>query len=227
VSAKELIVKVIPRKMGDEFIKIHHYSGTVVVYSYVSFGVFWKGKLHGVLQFGGSIDKRSLVKLVEGTTWNGFIELNRMALDKYLPRNSESRAIAVCMRLLKKEAPHIKWVVSYADGTQCGDGTIYRASGFVLTKITKNQAIMLWKGKKIAKMTLDAHATMLSPTGEPYSSYIVKNEGATYLPGNQLRYIYFIDKSYRKRLTVDEIPFDVIKQKKASMYKGEFTQAVT
>jgi len=29
--------------------------------------------------------------------------------------------------------PQIKWVISYADGTQAGSGTIYRASGFVLT----------------------------------------------------------------------------------------------
>jgi hypothetical protein len=31
--------------------------------------------------------------------------------------------------------------VSFADGTQCGDGTIYRASGFVLTGIKENDQI--------------------------------------------------------------------------------------
>lgn len=41
------------------------------------------------------------------------------------------------------------------------------------------------------------------------------------LEGYQLRYIYFIDKSYRKRLTVPEIPFTEIDKLGAGMYKGE------
>ena len=47
------------------------------------------------------------------------------------------------MKLLKKQAPHIEWVVSYADGAQCGDGSIYRATGFHLVDIKKNTS--MWK----------------------------------------------------------------------------------
>jgi hypothetical protein len=65
-----------------------------------------------------------------------------MAFSDILPRNSESRAIAISIRLIKKNAPHIKWIVSFADGCQCGDGTIYRASGFELTAIKKNKTII-------------------------------------------------------------------------------------
>ena len=39
--------------------------------------------------------------------------------------------------------------------------------------------------------------------------------------GFQLRYIYFIDKKWRKRLTVPEIPFSEIDKRGAGMYKGE------
>lgn len=35
----------------------------------------------------------------------------------------------------------IEWVVSFADATQCGDGTIYRASGFLLTGIRENKTV--------------------------------------------------------------------------------------
>lgn len=38
-------------------------------------------------------------------------------------------------------SPQLKWVVSFADGAQCGDGAIYRASGFVLTGIRVNNSI--------------------------------------------------------------------------------------
>lgn len=43
----------------------------------------------------------------------------------------------------------------------------------------------------------------------------------TILKGYQLRYVYFIDKSARKRLTVPEIPFSKIDELGAGMYKGE------
>lgn len=54
----------------------------------------------------------------------------------------------------------------------------------------------------------------------------VKAVNGTILQGYQLRYIYFIDKSYREKLTVPEIPFSKIDEIGAGMYKGQkITQA--
>ena len=64
------------------------------------------------------------------TPWNGFLELNRLAFADWLPRNSESRAIGYALRWLRATYPWLQWIVSFADATQCGDGAIYRASGF-------------------------------------------------------------------------------------------------
>ncbi len=133
----EIVLKVIPSKVANPFIKKHHYSGKIVQNSKLHFGAFLDGKLHGVLSYGPSTDKRRLIGLVDGTGWDNFIELNRMAFDDYLPRNSESYCIGKTLRMIKKNAPQIKWVISFADGTQCGDGTIYRASNFILTGIKK------------------------------------------------------------------------------------------
>ena len=137
-SAKDIVVKVIPRKIADTFVKAHHYSGKVVNNSVLHFGCFLDSKLHGVMQFGSPLDKRKVIGLVADkdgnpVLWNEMLELNRMAFDDVLPPNSESRCISVAIRLIRKNAPHIKWIISFADGMQCGDGTIYRASGFKLT----------------------------------------------------------------------------------------------
>ena len=140
-SAKDLIVKVIAAKDAIPFVRKHHYSGKVVNNSKLHFGVFLNNQLHGVMSFGSPLDKRKVLPLVKGTLWNEMLELNRMAFDDILPKNSESRAISIAMKLIRKNAPHIKWVLSFADGTQCGDGTIYRASGFVLTSIKVNNQI--------------------------------------------------------------------------------------
>lgn len=41
------------------------------------------------------------------------------------------------------------------------------------------------------------------------------------IEGYQLRYIYFIDKASRSKLTVPEVPFSKIDEIGAGMYKGE------
>lgn len=157
---KEIIIKVIPASIANPFVKEHHYSKKVCMTSQLHFGCFLDGKLHGVLSYGTSIDKRKMIGLVEGTGWNEFLELNRMAFDDYLPRNSESFCIARTLKMIHKYAPQVKWVISFADGCSCGDGTIYRASNFVLTDIRVNHNLCeLPSGEKIHKMTLEANPT--------------------------------------------------------------------
>ena len=91
--AKEIIVKVIPAKIANEFVKKHHYSGKVVQNSSLHFGCFLDSKLHGVMSFGSPMDKSKVLPLVQPSLWNEMLELNRMAFDEYLPKNSESRCI--------------------------------------------------------------------------------------------------------------------------------------
>lgn len=210
--ALDIELKVIPSKVAIPFVKRVHYSGKVVNNSCLHFGAFLDGKLHGVMSFGSPTDKRKVLGLVEGTPWNGMLELNRMAFDDYLPRNSKSRCISLAMKLLKRNAPHVKWVLSFADGCQCGDGTIYRASNFVLTGIKKNTSLRIAEdGTVMHSITAYHHGSQ----GE--FSKLPK------LTGYQLRYIYFIDPKWRKRLTVPEVPFSEIDRVGAGMYKGEKT----
>lgn len=217
-TAKDIRVAPISGKDAAALVRRIHYSGKVTPNSQLHFGVFLDGRLEGAMQFGPSMDKRKMQGLVEGTCWNGFMELNRMAFSDRLPRNSESRALGVAMRLIRKHYPHIEWIISFADGTQCGDGTIYRASGFVLTALRKNTTILrLPDGTILADKTLQNanHAV----TGKNASWW--KKNGAKALDGFQLRYIYFLNAEARARLSVPIIPFLKIEELGASMYLGE------
>jgi len=205
-SAKDIVVKPITSIAAQKVIERVHYSGKVAAISQLHFGVFMNGSLEGAMQFGPPIDRRKLLPLVEGTKFNDFLELNRMAFSSVLPRNSESRAISIAMRLIKKHYPQIEWVVSFADGTQCGDGTIYRASGFVLTAVKKNTTIKRLTDGSIAA----SHGT----SKKDFS-------GSTTLGGFQIRYVYFLNPDAKKRLTVPILPFSMIDDMGAGMYKGE------
>ena len=239
MSAKNLVVKPIAAAEANAVIQRLHYSGKVVRNSQLHMGVFYAGRLEGAMQFGPSLDKRKIQGLVAGTAWDGFIELNRMAFSEALPPNSESRAIAVAMRLLRKHAPQMEWVVSFADGTQCGDGTIYRASGFVLTGINKsNNLVKLPNGSVIHKMTLESNPrasreelggrSYYDITGGKYDlAKYVTHVGGHVIPGFQLRYIYFLNPAARDRLTVPALPFSAIDDAGARMYRGVKLEGTT
>jgi len=231
--AKNIQVKPISSQAANKIIRSLHYSGKTVNNSQIHFGVFLDGKCGGALQFGPSLDKRKIMSLVKGTGWNEFLELNRMALADWLPRNGESRSISLCMKMIQKNYPWIKWVVSFADATQCGDGTIYRASNFVLTGINKSlNLVRLPDGTVIHKMTLESNPT--SPRKELGGKSYYKITGGKYnfaeyakfvdgevIPGFQIRYIFFLHPKEKKNLTVPILPFSKIAEMGAGMYKGE------
>jgi len=237
MSAKDL--KVVPINAADAraFVRQHHYSGKVDPRSQLHLGVFYQNTLQGCLQFGPSIDKSKSVGLVKDTRWNAFLELHRLAFSDVLPKNSESRAIAIAMRMIKKNAPHIEWVLSYADATQCGDGTIYRASGFQLIGIKKNNS--MWRmpdGEVIAKIVLEPGFSPNSgknsikakygKTGTETSTSFLRSVGAECLPGFQIKYIYFLNAAAKERLTVPILAFSELAKQKAQMYRGQRLEGV-
>jgi len=227
-DAKKLIVKPISANDANRIIKQLHYSGKVVNNSQLHLGVFMGDRCGGAMQFGPSLDKRKMLGLVEGTLWNEFIELNRMAFADWLPRNGESRCIGYAMRWIRKTYPHIKWVVSFSDGTQCGDGTIYRASGFVLTGIVESKSLVrMPDGEVVHEFAFRIGGIGGGKIKRRYGYKegenrvdFMKREGVP-MTGFQLRYIYFVDPTARKRLTVPILPFSEIDKRGAGMYKGK------
>lgn len=240
-KAKDILLRPIKSGEANAFVRRVHYSGKVVQNSQIHIGVYYNGKLEGVMQFGPSLDKRKLIGLVEGTDWNEFIELNRMAFTDVLPRNSESRALSIAFKLLRKHVPQLKWVVTFADATQCGDGTIYRAAGFVLTGVKKNNQIYVMPDGSVCHST---NFTALGPKGATKQRRNIIHRvsatkginivntgaasmkqwieaGAEILEGHQIRYVYFLDPTCRDRLTVPELPFSALDEAGARMYRGE------
>lgn len=235
---KEIRVKVIPGKIANDFVRKWHYSGKIVNNSKLHFGAFHNGILHGVMSFGNPLDKSKVIRLVvdekgNPAKWNDMLELNRMAFDETLLRNAESRCISVAIRLIKKNAPNIRWILSFADGMQCGDGTIYRASGFKLTGLSSGSMWHLPDELKLLNGGNVAHRMKIQDKSSAISRYVLsktngrnltmeeyaKKFGGYVMDGFMLRYIYIIDKNYH--LNCSEIPFSEIQKRGAGMYKGK------
>lgn len=222
-SAKDIVVSPIAAADAAACIRRLHYSHSVCSNSQLHFGVFLDGSLEGAMQFGPPLDKRRLIKVVQGTSWSGFLEINRIAFSEALPRNSESRALAFAMRAIRQHYPHVEWVVTFADGTQCGDGTIYRAAGFVLTGIKKNTTIWIGPGgerRTNLSMKLEQRTAGSAGFNGSCSMRQFKEAGWSPMPGFQLQYVFFLNPAARARLAVPEVPFSRIAELGATMYKG-------
>lgn len=123
-------VRMIDRQLANDLISQNHYSRRVYRASTLHLGVVMDGALVGVLQYGFAMNPASAGSVVTGTLMNEYLELNRMWLADQAPRNSESRALAYSIRLIRRIRPAVKWIQSFAD-ERCGlFGTVYQAAGF-------------------------------------------------------------------------------------------------
>jgi len=232
-SAKHLIVKPIAAADANRIVRSIHYSGKVDTRSQLHFGVFLNGTCSGAMQFGPPLDKRKVLGTVRDTKWNNMLDLHRLAFADSMPRNSESRCIAFVMRFIRKTYPFIQWVQSYADATQCGDGAIYRASGFHLIGVRANTSMYrMPDGEVCCKIVFepgfasgnagpDSVKARYGKSGSETAGRFLSRIGAERLSGFQLRYIFFLDPSARQRLTVPILPFSRIAEMGAGMYRGK------
>src|SRR5690625_6325675 len=111
-SAKDIVIKPISSKAANALVKRVHYSGKVVNNSVLHLGAFLNDRLEGAMSFGSPMDKRKVLPLVEGTQWNGMLELNRMAFSDLLRRKRECSELDVGFRLLQKHYPNTEYILS-------------------------------------------------------------------------------------------------------------------
>lgn len=196
-------VREIHRDRANAIIRRHHYSHKVVNNAYVHLGVFIDGELYGVLQFGYAMNPASAGGVVEGTPNDGYLELNRMWLDDFAPRNSESRAISYAIRYIRRAWPKVRWIQSFAD-ERCGlNGTVYQACNFAYAG---DHVSTFWELD--GEMFHNIAATTTGDKGGPRSRWLRDNiHRATRHDLRQFRYLFFMAPRFRKGLRLSLHPY--------------------
>lgn len=133
VENKNYILTEVSPTLAREIITTYHYSGKVVKNSKLHLGVFDKKtkKIVGALQFGYPMSANKTPNLiVTGSSIYDMMELNRMAMFDTAPKFSESQAISLSIKYLKRYKKEIKWILSYSDGKEGNVGIIYQATNW-------------------------------------------------------------------------------------------------
>lgn len=151
---KELRLEPIEHFTARQIWLNQHYLHRDYAGATLELGIFSPDMLELIGAIGFSSRLGGSVKGGKPDTW----EIRRMWLsDERCARNSESRVLRVACRIVKKLAPHVRYIISYSDHTLQGHkGTIYKAAGFTYSGQT-GEASVGWISNPSHK-TADTHS---------------------------------------------------------------------
>ena len=150
--SKGIKIVVCKKSEADPIIITNHYSHKVTKNSFLSFLVYYYGKVSGALQIGFGIHPKNKGQYNS----NEVREFDRMWLSDDMPKFSETITISLLHHYLRKVHPEIKHLISYADNSEdVGNvGTIYKAANYKLVGKTKSDFYILESGERVHPITM-------------------------------------------------------------------------
>lgn len=157
-----------------------HYAKTMCSYQ-VAYSVFNENIFCGVIVFGIGANPNYATSLK--CNRGEYLELVRVALNG--KQTFTSQCLAIAIRLLKKENPQLKILVSYADSAQDHIGTIYQATNWIyLGNDTCKTANFLYNGKLLHRKTLTSK----------YNLQAIQSVAKEIPASKKHKYVYCYDK---------------------------------
>jgi hypothetical protein len=166
----------------------------------LAFGVFAGERLLGAVTLG--VGPFLGYSLVDEARPEDCITLTRLWLSDELPKNSESRVLGIILRGLSKNTG-LKFVLSYTDPAAGHIGTIYQATNWIYTGLSSATPLYEINGTV-------RHSRSFAASFGTHSIQYFAEKGIqikTIPQSAKHRYIFFLDKSWRNRLKVPELPY--------------------
>lgn len=152
MSKTELKVDWASHKAASFACRNWHYSKSIPAGKLVKVGAWENGKFIGVVIFsrGATVNIGKPYKMDQ----TEICELTRVALTNHV--TPVTRIVAIAIRMLRKQSPGMKLIISYADVDQGHEGKIYQAGNWIYEglKNVGTRGAFIIHGKKIHPKTL-------------------------------------------------------------------------
>ena len=186
-----------------------HYSKNVPVGKIVKIGVWENGSFIGVVLFScGSSGVGCFGKQFDASAFET-CELSRVALRRHDAQ--VSRIVSIAIKLLRKQSPDLRLVVSYADPEQGHTGGIYQAGNWVYTGRSAADRAYIdisgkrWHSRSISKSGWKTRLGRKTRAPKPDGMYVVylmpKYRYLMPLDDDMRRQVELLRKPYPKRVT--------------------------
>ena len=199
---KEIRVRPIPHSVAGQICRAHHYLGTYPGGAALAFGIFVCDKLAGIAVLG--VGPPNGHRLLRDARREQVLCLARFWLDDLLPRNSESRSLAVILRYLRKRQSTVKTVVAYSDPSAGHTGGIYRACGFLYLGLSDSTPLY-----KLSDGSVQHSRTLGHRYGSRSQKYLASQGLEVSLVPQTPKHTYaaLVDPNWRSRLKVQVLPY--------------------
>lgn len=173
-----------------------HYSAALPAGKLVKVGVWEDNAFVGAVLFGlgagASTDGRQygLARTHEVT------ELVRVAL---APNHEAptSRIVAIALRMLNRQSPRLRLVISFADTLQGHHGGIYQAGNWLYAGMTAGDSVFVVRGRRMHPKSVHSRGWVQSARW--LRENVDPNATCEKLPGKH-RYLYPLDDEMRERI---------------------------
>lgn len=179
-----------------------HYSRRMPKSKLVRIGVWEDNKFSGAVIYGIGAN-RNLARPF-GLQDTEVCELVRVALAPGR-RHPTSQVVAVSLKLLKRQSPGLRLVVSYADLGEGHLGTIYQAGGWLYLG-TSEQGYLKIHGRIVHPRTV---YDRYGPGGQsvPWLRSNVDPNAERVEMAPKLKYVFPLDKAMRRQLAPQALPY--------------------
>ena len=179
-----------------------HYSRAMPSSKLVRFGVWEDEKFSGAVIFGIGANRHLARPFSLADT--EVCELVRVALAPGR-QHPTSQVVAIALKLLKRQSPGLRLVVSYADLAQNHRGVIYQAGGWLYLG-TSEQSYLRIHGRIVHPRTVyDRYGR--GGQSVPWLRENVDPKAERVEMAPKLRYAMPLDKALRRQLTPQALPY--------------------
>ena len=179
-----------------------HYSRTMPTAKLVRIGVWEEKKFSGAILYGIGANRH--LARPYGLEATEVCELVRVALAP-ARMHPTSQCVAVSLKLLKRQSPGLRLVVSFADLGQGHIGTVYQAGGWLYLG-TSDQSYFKVRSRVVHPRTLyDRHGRGGQSVAWLREHVDPNAERVPMAP--KLRYVMPLDKALRRELAPKTLPY--------------------
>ena len=156
-----------------------HYSRSIPKSKLVKIGVWESDKFIGVVIFG--VGGNRFLSSPYGIEQTEACELVRVALTSH--ESNVSQILSRCFKMIKKQFPTMRLVISFADPVEGHHGGIYQAGNWIYSGTSKESKEVFFKGKWVKRV--DSTRGHFGPKRKTPGKY---------------RYLMPLDKKMRKQI---------------------------
>lgn len=235
----KFVVRTVSKSAAKDLIIKNHYTHKWSLCQ-VAYGVFYKSDvgnrfiessqedLIGTCIYGNPVGRSAAESFSKLVKIDEVLELTRLWIADGYGKNIESWVISQTFKLIKKEFPKIKIVMSYSDEEQGHTGTIYQAAGFYYQG---NRSIALMPNFSLS-LTGPPYKwihsrTVQSTYGSHNIEYLKKKIGHTFWrkkESTKHRYFYVLTNKVEKKKILASLKHPCIPYPKDTTFEEEIEE---